>query len=212
MSPYRNKKFGITSWIFPKTSSISPRPFADSKSIFQENRRVVIRPINLQWNKKHPQFPPKRISIPLETSVLPNFNIQRVTLDTNNSTQVKQKCYQNRISNRLDVATIARREARRPVPFSSPRVEERSFSTDDPPRGHEEGRKNDTVAVRSGKRSLSIDHAARIERGRVSARNRIDTSQSRRFIHWKPIPADWYSASAGPPCFTFPRSSGRVSR
>lgn len=57
------------------------------------------------------------------------------------------------------------------------------------------GRKNRPreSVVQSGKRSIPIDHAVLIERSRPRVHAKSNRHiQSRRFIHWKPIPADWY--------------------
>lgn len=55
------------------------------------------------------------------------------------------------------------------------------------------GRRNGESVVQSGKRSIPIDHAVLIERSRPRVHAKSNRHiQSRRFIHWKPIPADWY--------------------
>lgn len=57
----------------------------------------------------------------------------------------------------------------------------------------EKNRPRESVVVQSGKRSIPIDHAALIERSRPRVHAKSNRHiQSRRFIHWKPIPADWY--------------------
>lgn len=57
----------------------------------------------------------------------------------------------------------------------------------------EKNRPRESVVAQSGKRSIPIDHAALIERSRPRVHAKSNRHiQSRRFIHWKPIPADWY--------------------